>query len=141
MVEYHIKAGVEYTYVEGLPEGTKPEVISLSALKKCWELAENPEYSEYMTFYFKNSGFFKVGKVVADPEVYRPEYRLTVDTPEDLELMRVIYKILGNRLFSLREVIKLLDENPTLAKINAHIKPKEVKIEILNGKMKIIEVD
>jgi len=141
MIKHHIETGAEYTYVEGLPEGTKPEIISVSALKKCWELANNPQYSEYMTLYFKNSGMFKVAKVIADPEVSRPNYRLTVDTPEDLKLMREIYKRFYPRkkVFSLREVIKLLDDNPELAKINAHTKPKEVKMEIIDGKMKIVE--
>lgn len=141
MIKHHIETGAEYTYVEGLPEGTKPEIISVSALKKCWELADNPGYSEYMTLYFKNSGMFKVAKMTADPEVSRPNYRLTVDTPEDLKLMREIYKrlYLREKVFNLREVIKLLDDNPELAKINAYIKPKEVKMKIIDGKMRIVE--
>lgn len=141
MIKHHVETGAEYTYIEGLPEGTKPEIISVSALKKCRELADNPEYSEYMTLYFKNLGIFKVAKVMANPEVFRPNYRLTVDTPDDLKLMREIYKRLypKKRVFSLREVIKLLDQNPELVKINAHIKPKEVKMEIVDKKMRIVE--
>lgn len=143
MIEHHAKTGAEYTYIEGLPEGTKPEIISASALKKCLGLAYNPEYSEYMTLYFKNSGLFKVAKMVANPEVFRPNYRLTVDTLEDLKLMREIYKrlYLRKKIFDLREVIKLLDENPELGKINANIKPKEVKMEIVEGKMRIVGRD
>lgn len=139
MVEHHVKSGSEYTYIEGLPEGTRPEVISVSALKKCLELAGNTEYSEYMTLYFKNSGMFRTSKVMADPEVRRPNYRLTVDTPEDLKLMREVYKRLGKRVFGLREVVKLLDDNPELAMINAGVRPKEVKMEIVDGKMTIVE--
>lgn len=141
MIKHHVKTGAEYTYVEGLPEGTKPEIISVGALKKCLELAHNPEYSEYMTLYFKNSGLFKVAKMMAGPEVLRPNYRLTVDAPEDLKLMREIYKRLYPRkeIFDLRNVTKLLDENPELVKINAHIKPKEVKMEVIDGKMRIVE--
>lgn len=139
MLKHHIEAGAEYTYVEGLPEGTKPEIISTSALKKCWELADNPECSEYMTLYFKNSGMFKTAKVMADPGIFKPNYRLTVDTPEDLKLMQEIYKRLRPRgIFSLREVIELLDENPELIEMNAHIKPKKVKMEIIDGKMRIV---
>ena len=138
-LKHHIEAGAEYTYVEGLPEGTKPEIISTSALKKCWELADNPECSEYMTLYFKNSGMFKTAKIVADPEVFRPNYRLTVDAPEDLMLMREIYKRLRPwGIFSLQEVIELLDRNPELIEINAHIKPKKVKMELVKGKMRIV---
>lgn len=143
MIKRHVETGADYTYVEGLPVGTKPEVISVSTLKKCWDSADNPEYSEYMTLYFKESGAFKVSTVTADPEVSRPNYRLTVDTPEDLKLMQEIYKRLHSekKVFGLREVIKLLDGNPELVKINAHIKPKEVKMEIVDGKMRIVNRD
>lgn len=139
MIERHVESDADYTCVEGLPEGTKSEVISVDALKRCQKIAGNPEYSEYMTLYFKNSGMFKTSKVTADPEVRRPKYRLTVDAPEDLKLMREIYKRLGKGVFSLREVVKLLDDYPELAKINASVRPKEVKMKIVDGKMKIVE--
>lgn len=141
MMEHHIKTKAEYTYIEGLPDGTKPEVISVSALRKCRELSQNPERSEYMTLYFRDSGMFKVSKLTAEPDFFRPNYRLTVDTPEDLKLMREIYWRLypKNKAFGLRDVIKLLDGEPELAKINQHVRPKEVKMEIVDGKMSIIE--
>lgn len=53
----------------------------------------------------------------------RPQYRLTVDTPEDLELIRRIFGELGQKdsLFPLKDVIDLLDCRPDLAAINSDI--------------------
>ncbi len=136
-VDAHFRRGADYTYIEGLPEGTKSEVISVNALKKCHELAANPEYSEYMTLYFQHTNFFKTNKLIAEPEVFRPHYRLTVDTVQDLYLIREIYRRLGSD-FNLKEVVKLLDENPRLARINACVRPKNVRVNIQEGKIRII---
>lgn len=140
-VTHHLNTGAEYTFVEGLPTGTECEVISVDALKKCRRMAHNPKLSEYMTLYFRDSGIFRTSQVMAEPDVCRPQYRLTVDTPEDLKLIRKIYQRLyaGERVFSLSEVVKLLDENPNLRAINAHLRPKQVKMYFVNGKMKIVE--
>ncbi len=137
----HVAAKADYTFVEGLPKGTECEVISVKALKKCKSSADNPEMSEYMTLYFKNSGLFKTEKITAAPEVNRPQYRLTVDAPEDLKLVREIYGRLyrGGRVFPLSDVVKFLDDNPKLGEMNANIKPKEVKMQFVKGKMRIVE--
>jgi spore coat polysaccharide biosynthesis protein SpsF len=131
----------DYIFIEGLPRGTKSELITLEALKRCRTIAINPEYSEYMSLYFRDSGFFQINKVTAEPEVYRPSYRLTVDTPEDLALIREIYQKLyqKDKYFPLVDVIKLLDANPKLVELNRKVKPKKVKLEIEGGKMRIVE--
>lgn len=131
-IEHHIKTNADYTKVEGLPRGVQTEIISLTALKKAHTLAANPNMSEYMTLYFTTPGFFHVETLKAEKGVRRPNYRLTVDYPEDLMLMKEIFKRLykHGEIFSLKEVIKLLDENPRLVKINLNIKQKKVKSEI-----------
>ncbi|RLG57818.1 MAG: acylneuraminate cytidylyltransferase [Hadesarchaea archaeon] len=142
-VIHHLKTDAEYTFIEGLPRGTECEVMSTKALEKCRKMALNPELSEYMTLYFKASNLFKTEKIVAEPNVKRPKYRLTVDTPEDLKLIREIFKKLytGDSSFPLSDVVKLLDENPSLVNINAHLRPKKVKMEFVDKKMKIVEMN
>ncbi len=132
-IKHHLKAGADYTYTTDLPQGTKGEVISVSALKKAHELAEDPNFSEYMTWYFTdNPNFFKIEKILIDEDMKRPSYRLTVDTPEDLELIKKIYGKLyeHGQIIPLKAVIKFLDENPNLLKINANIKSKDVKDKV-----------
>lgn len=138
-IEHHIKTNADYTKVEGLPKGVQTEIISLTALKKAHTLAANPNMSEYMTLYFTTPSFFHVEILKAGEDVRRPNYRLTVDYPEDLILMKEIFKRLykPGKIFSLKEVIKLLDENPELAEINLNIKQKKVKSEMKKGSPKI----
>ncbi len=142
-VQEHLELGAEYTSVKGFPLGVKVEVIDAPALKKAHQLADNPEKSEYMTLYFKED-FFKVHFIEAEERLKRTHYRLTVDTPEDLELMREIYKALykPGEIIPLEEVIRFLDSHPELVEINSHITPKKVKREVVMGgqpKIRIIE--
>ncbi len=132
-IEHHIKTKADYTSTSELPQGTKGEVISLSALKKAFELAENSKFSEYMTWYFtKNPEFFKMEKAPVDEDMKRPHYRFTVDNPEDLELIKAIYKKLytPGKIIPLKDAIKFVDDNPELAKINENVKGPDVQINV-----------
>ena len=53
----------------------------------------------------------------------RPDIRLTVDTPEDLIISRLIYKKLGNtkKIMSLQKIIDFIDKNPEILKINSNV--------------------
>ena len=63
--------------------------------------------------------------VVTTPD--RHEWRWTVDTLEDLDFAREAFRRLGGRDdFSWLDVVKLIDEDPALAEINSHLKPKDV---------------
>ena len=142
VVEYHLQQNADYTKVAGLPYGTDSEAISLSALKKAHTLAEDPRYSEYMTWYMDNPEVFNVAELVAEPKFRRPDYRLGLDYPEDLKLMKEIFNRLYKKdkpPFSLEEVINLLDNHPELPEINAHVKPKDVKDKV-NTRLRLPEI-
>ena len=134
MIRHHWETGAEYTYVEGLPRGTKPEIISVSALDRVHGLTEEPRWSgEYLTYFLKRPDVLKVESVKADPPVFRPNYRLTLDEPPDLDLVRRVYHSLyrpPGRMFSLQEVVQLLDSRQDLVAINAHVKPIELPPEV-----------
>jgi len=127
-IEYHIKNRCDYTSTKKLPQGTKGEVISISALKKLSRLIKNPK--DYITWYFEeNSKYFKLCYIFPGRGLIRPNYRLTVDYKEDLDLIREIYKRLYKKgeIIDLKEVVKLLDNNPKLVEINRKIKIKDDK--------------
>ena len=129
-IEHHIKSDADYTSTVELPQGTKGEVISVAALRKAYDLAEDTNYSEYMTWYFtENPTFFKIEKGPVDEDMKRSQYRLTVDTEKDLELMRTLYKELyvPGEIIPLKDAIKFLDEHPDLAKMNASVKKKDLQ--------------
>jgi spore coat polysaccharide biosynthesis protein SpsF len=57
------------------------------------------------------------------------DLRLTVDTPEDFELIRLIFEILypEKKIFSLNDVVELIQQRPDLAEINQNIQQKAVR--------------
>jgi spore coat polysaccharide biosynthesis protein SpsF len=121
-----IESDADYTYVPGdaLLMGILPEVISRRALETSHRDGENRHRSELVTLYIKeNPSKFRIVRVNMPPELYRPTYRLTVDEPEDLELMQSIFDRLyePGRVLDTVSAINLMDNEPALAQINAHI--------------------
>lgn len=109
------------------PRGLDVEVFSYKALQKAHQEAKLSEEREHVTLYlYRHPELFRIGNFcyIFDAS----SYRLTVDTPEDFELITKIYESLypTNPHFTLEDVLKLLDKHPELTKINAHIKQKEV---------------
>jgi len=112
---------------EGLTEGRFPdgldaECCSFAALEAAWRDATDARDREHVTrFLWKNKQRFRCGKLFA--EAHYPSFRLTVDHPLDLELVRRIYEELGNggKIFPVAEVIALLERKPELAESNRHL--------------------
>ena len=126
-IAHLIATDADYVTVVGMPIGTGCEVLTTKALEKAHAYAIDPNYSEYMSFYFwNNPEVFRIEEVECDESVKRPDYRLTVDEIADIELMKEIYQRLyqGGRIFPLKEVIELLDSNPKLVEINKTAKVK-----------------
>ncbi len=127
MVRLHCQAGANYTYTEDLPRGTRSEVISAAALYRADELTKNPTHREHLTLCFReHPEVFNRVRWEAPESLRRPRYRLTVDTPEDLDVVQRVYKALyrGGEVFPLRETVRLLDAHPEWTAINAHITPQ-----------------
>jgi spore coat polysaccharide biosynthesis protein SpsF len=125
----HVEQEADYTYVPGdaLLMGILPEVISRNALDTSHREGEDRHRSELVTLYIKeNPTRFRIARVDIPKELYRPSYRLTVDEPEDLELMGILFERLyrPGEILDTAEVIRLMDEEPELVKINHHIHHK-----------------
>jgi spore coat polysaccharide biosynthesis protein SpsF len=65
---------------------------------------------------------------VKSPEPSLGALRLTVDTPEDLALVRAIFERLypQDHGFGLGEIAALLREHPEIRALNAHVQQKAV---------------
>lgn len=101
------------------PDGSDVEVFSFISLEKAWKEAKNPKDREHVTFYFwKNRDLFKT-KLLDNSEDWG-KYRITIDYPEDIKLVREIVKKLNNKnLFgSTKEIIEIIDDEE-LFKINS----------------------
>jgi len=133
--------GVDLAFVSGFPLGVSVEVVKKAALIrskdeiKKLDIALRKHYHEHVTPYImERSDIFKIKYLSAPQQLNRPAYRLTLDTPDDLALFREIYSRLykNEEPIAIKDVIKLLDDNVDLLKINAHIKQK--KKLLLGGK-------
>lgn len=129
LIERQLDTGAEYTYVPGdaLLMGILSEVVSRPALQRSWEQGEARHRSELVTLYIKeHPRAFRISTAELPPGLYRPQYRLTVDEAEDVRLMQTLFDRLAapGKLVTTREAIALLDAQPELAQINAHLQHK-----------------
>ena len=133
LVDLHLEKDADYTYVPGdaLLMGILPEVISTLALSRSWERGAARHRSELMTLYIKeHPEQFRIALGALPEGLYRPQYRLTVDEAEDVALMQALFERLAapGKLVTTREAIALLDQEPALAEINAHLRHKAANL-------------
>jgi len=121
----HIDNKASLTVIEGLPEGTYYEIITLKDLERAHDEGEARHRSELCTLYMMEnpSKFFIQHLKTKDQNLHRPDIRLTVDYPEDLIVVREVYRALkkDNVFIGVREIIDFLDQNPRLNQINSWI--------------------
>ncbi len=124
------------TVVRSYPRGLDTEVMTFEALEKAATEAFKPYEREHVTPYiFEHPKSFSIEQVLAEPRHLQPDLRLTVDTPEDLELIQEIFSHLYNTnpFFLVDEILNLMKQQPELSKVNAHIKQKTVPLISQDG--------
>ena len=112
------------------PHGTDVEVFSAKALRDAHEQSTDPFEREHVTEWIKRHQDrpYRLANLYYPIETVSPQLaaimiaaRLTVDYPEDLELVRAIYRAFpGKDYITIADVIGLLAEKPELMKINEH---------------------
>lgn len=120
MVPHHIASGAEYTRTNKLPLGATAEVLSVSVLGRLQSLLPHPNENHLMPFAYDPT-HFQCEVLEAPPDVMRPHYSLTLDTPEDLARMDWIHRECpaDSAGPSLERVVALLDEHPDLCRVPA----------------------
>jgi glutamate-1-semialdehyde aminotransferase/spore coat polysaccharide biosynthesis protein SpsF (cytidylyltransferase family) len=110
------------TLVCTYPDGLDTEVFSSIALEVAWYEARRKTDREHVTPYLRSSGRFRLRNVECELGRSLRQLRWTVDEPGDLEFVRAIYARLGAKSdFTWREVLSLLDLDPSLAELNAEL--------------------
>lgn len=111
----------------GLPLGCSAEVFPSALLDLINRLGTQRHHREHVTAYvYEYEEDFQVLRLSPPRRLRAPGYRLTVDTAEDLTLIRHIYEALycPGEVIELGEVIDFLRENPKLAALNSHVRQK-----------------
>lgn len=134
VIKYYLNNKNEYDYVSNtlirtFPRGMDTEVFPFSVLETSFRQAKTKSEREHVTPYIYNDpDIFNLGYVTyKQNESY---HRWTVDTGEDLELIRNIITELYpvNKFFTLEDIIDLFNRYPNWLKINAHIEQKKLGV-------------
>lgn len=128
LVSFINKNHVDIVDLKGeMPRGLAVEIISFEALKRIDKIGQEPRHREHVTYYAYEypDEFSRIQFDVPKSRLY-PEFRITLDTEEDYKVMQEIANYFDNPLISSAEVIQFLQNNPHVAKLNAHIEQKPV---------------
>ncbi len=122
-IEYYHEMNAEYAVAEGLPLGTGVEVVSRRALFDADLKGRESYHREHVTPYIReHSELYRSVRRKTDFQKDGQVFRLTVDTEEDLDLVRRIMDAMPvGRIPSLGEIIAYLRANPDIALLNSEI--------------------
>lgn len=124
LIKKHIIDNFDFSFMNNLPIGSGFELINVKALEKSHIMGNKKHRSELCSLYiFEHKQDFKINSSNPPKELAKPQIRLTVDTPQDLLVARIIYERLAinNKPIPLKKIIKLIEKNPTISKINSNI--------------------
>lgn len=108
------------------PRGLDVEVFTFEALTRACREAREAHQREHVTPYlYEHPELFHLASVTGEDD--RSQYRWTLDTPEDLQLIREIYKQLRDRDdFDWREALHVMEREPELCALNSHVLQKSL---------------
>jgi spore coat polysaccharide biosynthesis protein SpsF len=126
----------DFTKINGLPWGVFSYAISLDAMKRACNL-KNESDTEVWHGYFMDTGHFRWSALeVDDPAVLWPDLRLTVDTPEDFEMVTRVFDELykPGEVFPLTDILDLCRSKPEIPAINKTVMQKAgIPIKLKDG--------
>jgi len=109
------------------PRGLDVEVFSFEALEKTFREATQKFEKEHVTPYiYLNPKKFRIKNYENDRDYSM--LRWTLDTEEDFLLIKTIYDQLydKNKIFLFKDILRCVQDNPKISKLNEHIKQKEL---------------
>lgn len=107
------------------PRGFDFEVLSFEALSEACRSATTPEEKEHVTpFIWKNvKKQFFIEQLTQKNN--QSQYRLTVDTPEDFLLLKILIEKYNAHNLGHQKISQILSQHPELVLINRHIEQKK----------------
>ncbi len=131
-----LKGGLPIDYLSNClhrsyPRGLETEIFTFNALTKAYQCATLGYEKEHVTPYiYLHPDKFYLHNQASDKDY--SDYRLTLDTEEDWQLMRTIYQSIyehdlqPDEIFGWDKVRVLLEKNPELQLINDHVPHKHL---------------
>jgi len=146
MIKFYLQNSNKYNFItngglgnysnSSVPLGLNAQIFSFKHLKANYKYCNKRDLKEHPSLYFYREGKKKYKlKNISLPKQYRTnlKIRLTVDTIEDLKLVRYVFKSLGNNNntnFGLKEIISFFKKNKSYLEINKKIIQKKVNLNL-----------
>ncbi len=122
VIRFHNTGHYDYTsnaLEPSFPDGLDVEVFQFRCLAQAWEEAKLPSEREHVTpFIYGDPQRFRLGSLRNDKDL--SSLRWTVDEPSDFEFVTQVYQALypSKPEFTTRDVLGLLEKNPSLLTLN-----------------------
>lgn len=111
------------------PIGMDTQVFARDVLDDVARRTDDATDHEHVSLYiYRHPELYRLVNVSAPAALARPELRLTLDTPEDLALIRAVFDGLypADPSFGLGEILAFLDARPEVAALNAAVEHRRV---------------
>lgn len=128
VIRFYMDNSDRYDFVSNLhpptyPDGNDVEIMNWKSLENAWKNAERLLEREHTTPYiWENPDKFNIGNVEWEKGLdYSMSHRFTIDYTEDYEFIKKVFDALypNNPLFTLDDILQLLEKNPDIYQINA----------------------
>ena len=109
--------------VTTFPPGMDAEVFKVSALRDAARNCSENAIREHGTLFIRqNPGRYRVLNVEAEGFSRRPELELEIDTSEDVKVVTAVLDHFGTDTdVRLDEIIRFLDANPNISRLNQSV--------------------
>jgi spore coat polysaccharide biosynthesis protein SpsF len=108
MLLIFFKKKLDYIYTNGLFPGLRSEIISVKSLLKCYNLSEDPNSSEYLTYYFLRKNLFKIFCYKKKRSAKEKRVSITIDRKKDFFQLSNIIKNKKDFFVNSIEILKRL---------------------------------
>jgi spore coat polysaccharide biosynthesis protein SpsF len=132
VLQHYFDHSADYDYVSNClirtyPRGMDTEVFPVRVLEEGFREASDPRDREHVTsFFYRQAHRYRLSNVAYSRDCSR--HRWTVDTEEDFVLIKHILETLypAKPDFSAEDVLDLVERDPALFAINAHVEQKKL---------------
>lgn len=113
--------------VRTFPRGLDVQVFAQDVLEEVESLTQDPADREHVSlFIYEHPERYSLRNVQAVGRLRQPDWRWTVDTPDDLAFVRAVVERLGTT-FPAEAAARLLLQEPELLEINGHVQQERVR--------------
>lgn len=131
-MRHYFSTGADYVsnvLTRSYPIGMDTQVFSRRVLADVARRTDNATDREHVSLYiYRHPEIYSLSNLAAPAELDRPDVRLTLDTSEDLALIRAVFAALLTRGadFGLADILGFLDANPAVAALNRGVAHRHV---------------